>query len=511
MKIKFLSVIFFSLFVLNSVNGQKKEKIKYQADELKYLRENREPVRKLINNVIFKQGTLTIICDSANFYNKRNIMEAYGNIIITDIDSLKISGNKLIYDGNKKIAKLRENVVYTKNNYELRTNFLDYSIKDKIGKFFEYGILKENENTLKSKEGIFYAQGEYSIFYNDVEFNGPEYILFTDSLKYNSINEVIVTYDSTRIVTEDNIYVHSLGGNFKTKIKSSFLKMSTIETNNYTLEANEINLDNNTLFYLANKNVKLKVKDSDYIVTGNKGYYDKKNNITKIYDNALLKKVFSNDTFYLSSDTIIAYDDSTNLDMIIAHNNVKFYKKNFKGKADSITFLIKDSIINMFNNPIIWNGDNQITSDSINFKIYGNNIEEMNLIKNAFIISRDSLKNFNQIKGKSMKAFFDDSNYLKTINVKGNGETIYFVLNETIDKIVGLNYIICSDLKLNFEKNEIKNIVFYKSPKAKLIPPHKIIEENLYLKSFNWRESEKPKVQDVVHYFRKKIYLRNEN
>ena len=110
-----------------------------------------------------------------------------------------------------------------------------------------------------------------------------------------------------------------------------------------------------------------------------------------------------------------------------------------------------------------------------------------------------------------MKAFFDDSNYLKTINVKGNGETIYFALNETIDKIVGLNYIICSDLKLNFEKNEIKNIVFYKSPKAKLIPPHKIIEENLYLKSFNWRESEKPKVQDVVHYFRKKIYLRNEN
>ncbi len=338
MKIKFLSVIFFSLFILNSVNGQKKEKIKYQADELKYLRENREPVRKLINNVIFKQGTITIICDSANFYNKRNIMEAYGNIIITDIDSLKISGNKLIYDGNKKIAKLRENVIYTKNNYELRTNFLDYNIEDKIGKFFEYGILKENENTLKSKEGIFYAQGEYSIFYNDVEFNGPEYILFTDSLKYNSVNEVIVTYDSTRIVTEDSIYVNSLGGNFKTKTKSSFLKMSTIETNNYTLEANEINLDNNTLFYLANKNVKLTVKDSDYIVTGNKGYYDKKNNITKIYDDALLKKVFSNDTFYLSSDTIIAYDNSTNLDMIIAHNNVKFYKENFKGKADSITF-----------------------------------------------------------------------------------------------------------------------------------------------------------------------------
>ena len=287
--------------------------------------------------------------------------------------------------------------------------------------------------------------------------------------------------------------------------------MGIIETNNYILEANEINLDNETMFYYANNNIKLKVKNSNYIISGNEGYYDKKKNITKIYGDPLLKKVFQNDTFYFSSDTIIAFDDSTNLNMIIAYNNVKFYKKNFKGKTDSISFIIEDSLINMFNNPIIWNGDNQITSDSINFKIYDNTIEEMNLIKNAFIVSRDSMKNFNQIKGRNMKAFFDDSNFLKNINVNGNGETVYFELNETLDKIIGLNYIICSDLKLNFNKSEIQNIIFFKNPKAKLIPPHEIKEEDLFLKNFNWREKEKPKIQDVVHYFRKKIYLRNEN
>ena len=56
---------------------------------------------------------------------------------------------------------------------------------------------------------------------------------------------------------------------------------------------------------------------------------NKKKNITKIYGDPLLKKVFQNDTFYLSSDTIIAFGDSSNLDVIIAYNNVKFYKKNF--------------------------------------------------------------------------------------------------------------------------------------------------------------------------------------
>ena len=43
-----------------------------------------------------------------------------------------------------------------------------------------------------------------------------------------------------------------------------------------------------------------------------------------------------------------------------------------------------------------------------------------------------------------------------------------------------------------------------------MIPPHEIEEENLYIKSFEWRESEKPKINDIVFYFRNKIYLRNE-
>jgi hypothetical protein len=65
-------------------------------------------------------------------------------------------------------------------------------------------------------------------------------------------------------------------------------------------------------------------------------------------------------------------------------------------------------------------------------------------------------------------------------------------------------------LKLNFNENEIENIIFYRNPKAKMIPPHEIKETDLHLKSFNWRNDETPNIQDVVFYFRKKIYLRND-
>ena len=115
-----------------------------------------------------------------------------------------------------------------------------------------------------------------------------------------------------------------------------------------------------------------------------------------------------------------------------------------------------------------------------------------------------------QLLDPRMIPSFYDNDFLKSIEVFGNGETIYFGINEENSSIIGLNYIICSDLKLNFNENEIENIIFYRNPKAKMIPPHEITESDLYLKSFDWRMDEAPNIQDVVFYFRKKIYLRND-
>ena len=509
MKINYYIFIFLNLISF-CLLGQKKEKITYKADELKFRRINKEPVRKLINNVVFIQGNTEIKCDSANFYNKKNVLEAYGNILITNSDSSTINAELLIYDGESKIAKLRNNVIYKKNEEQIRTNSLDYFIEEKKGIFSNNGELKDEENVLTSKNGIFYGDKDLSIFYVNVELLGDDYILKSDSMTYNSITKEAITYGYTEIISDDSLYIESLGGSFIQGSNNSKLNSSKIETNEYTLEAEFINFDETNSIYFAEKNVKLKIKKTDYFVIGDKGFYDRKSNLTKIYGNTLLKKNIEKDTFYLSSDTILALDKKNEINKLFAYNNVKFYKNNFVGKTDSVVFFVSDSLLEMYNNPIIWNNNNQISSDTIKFKLIDEKVDEMNLIKNSFIISKDSLDNFNQIKGRNMKASFYDNDFLKSIEVFGNGETIYFGINEENSSIIGLNYIICSDLKLNFNENEIENIIFYRNPKAKMIPPHEITESDLYLKSFDWRMDEAPNIQDVVFYFRKKIYLRND-
>ena len=509
MKIIPYIIFFISIYPL-SAYGQKREKIKYEADELKFQRIGKEPVRKLIKNVIFVQGDTEVRCDSANFYNKKNLMEAYGNVKIYNPDSSVITSNILIYYGNKKIAKLRGNVIYNKDQQEIKTQKLDYYIDEEKGLYFDGGRLKDETNNLKSMNGTFFGDRNISSFSKKVEFRGKDYIMYSDSMIYNTETKEATTFGFSEIISDDSVIINSLGGSYNESNFNTSLSSSVIETNQYILEADIIKYNESERVYEANQNIKLKIKDSNYYILGNSGIYDREKKITKIFDEPLLKKYIENDTFYLTSDTILAYENNRDITMLEAFNNVKFYKKKFKGKSDSIKFDLSDSTITMFNDPIVWSGKNQITSDTINFILNENNIDEMNLIKNAFIVSEDTLKNFNQIKGRLMKAEFDKNNNIKFINVKGNGETIYYALDEKLENMIGLNYIICSDLRLNFRENEISNIIFYKNPKAKLIPPHEISEKDKFIKFFNWRESEKPTIQDVVFYLRKKIYLRNE-
>ena len=48
---------------------------------------------------------------------------------------------------------------------------------------------------------------------------------------------------------------------------------------------------------------------------------------------------------------------------------LNFIKNNFIGKTDSVVFFVKDSLLEMYNEPIIWNNNNQISSDTIKFKL----------------------------------------------------------------------------------------------------------------------------------------------
>jgi len=96
-----------------------------------------------------------------------------------------------------------------------------------------------------------------------------------------------------------------------------------------------------------------------------------------------------------------------------------------------------------------------------------------------------------------MTTYFKNAKIDKVI-VEGNGESLYFALDEKTNASMGMNKILCSKITIRFLNGKIDNLSFYTKPDANFIPPHELKPEDVTLKGFSWMEKEKPTRNDVV-------------
>lgn len=481
--------------------GQKNERIKYKADELFEFRENGQKIRKLTGNVIFAQEGTTMYCDSSLYYVKQNLMEAFGHVKIVD-DSVVITAQTLVYNGKQKTAKLREDVVYTKGEQQLFTNFLDYNTDTEIAEYFNNGELRDSTNTLLSEVGHLFSKENYALFRKGVNLEAPDYILKSDTLRYDTKTKIAVTNGRTEIETDDGTILHAKGGEFRTEKDQSEFIVGNIETENYYLEGDELFFDDIRKFYTAKGNVQLTAKNEDVILFGDEGFMDEIGNIGKVFGHSYMKRMLERDTFYIAADTLVSIESEyDSAKRVLAYNTVKLWKENLQGIADSAVYFLSDSLIYLYEDPVIWNLDNQIEGDTIAIEMSEDQIKSMAIRQNSFLIGLDTIGNFNQIKGRTMSASFLDG-IIDKIDVNGNGEALYYVLDDSEPgetTTMGMNRILCSDMTMRFKDEELNNISFYKKPDAKFIPPHELTEEIQILKGFLWRGDSRPTFEEVVY------------
>jgi len=218
-----------------------------------------------------------------------------------------------------------------------------------------------------------------------------------------------------------------------------------------------------------------------------------------VYDRAYMAQVSDEgDTLFMRADTLVAIDNKDpKKKRLLAYHNVKIYRKDLQGIADSLEYRSADSTLFMYKNPALWTQGNQMTADSIHMLISHNTINRIFMISNSFVIAKDTLVNFNQIKGRKMTAYFADKKINRVV-VEGNGESIYHALDEKDNSFMGMNKIICSNITIRFKDGKVRNLSFYKRPEARFIPPHEIVEDDKTLKGFLWMEKERPVREDVI-------------
>jgi lipopolysaccharide export system protein LptA len=497
---KYLILSLLSIILLSPAFSQRRVRIEH-SDYTEGGRIDGQRYFKVVGNVYFIQETTNIWCDSALLYRRDNRLEAFGHIrIFDDLDSVNITSKRLEYDGDSQFANLRENVIYREDSLTLYTNFLDYDIYTKSANYFNGGKIIDGNNVLTSRKGYYDATGKSMSFKTNVVLVNPENTLKADSLYYDMVTKIAWTFGPTEIISSDSTVLNTeVGGEFMMNANRTTINAGEIETETYILRGDKLYYDRAKKTNSATGHIYMFSKENDIIITGDAADNDEYSGVTTIYGKPLLKKVFQQDTLYLSADTLVSIDDSLEVNKkLLAYHNVRFYRTDMQGKADSLMYALSDSILYLFNDPVLWSGPNQIEADSINILFRNNQIYTLNMNFNSFMILQDTVQNFNQLKGKNMIGYFSNNKIVR-LDVDGNSECIFFALDEDDNSLTGVNKILCSSMVVRFVNNHADNMSFYVNPEATFIPPHELEEPDTRLKGFIWREDERPSLFDILN------------
>lgn len=458
--------------------------------------------------VQFKQKNTVMYADSVFQYIDRNQIEAFGNIRFVEQDSLTLVGDTLYYDGYSRIARVRGNVVMQDQEKTVRTRKLNYNLKTKTANYFEGGIVTDRTSRLTSDRGSYNTNSRVATFDGNVQALSPDQQLIAESVVYNTQTKSIFFDSEGKIINRDGT-INAVKGT-QINAQTGILKTAEganvatrIENREYIISANFIDYDNLTEKGVFKENVQLYYKKEKITIFGDEAYYDGINSRLDAYGDALLVKPFKRDTLYISADTLIAINDSVAAQQrFYGYRNVKIYKQDLQGICDSLNYDLEDSIIYFDYDPVLWNTSNQLSGTRIKAKLRDNTVDSLTITDKAFVISADVFGQKNQIKGRDLLAVFD-SGYIKRVNVDGNGESIYFMLEEKKGEestLKGMNYIKCSNIIMKFiSDNELEEILFLQQPEGKVFPPQLITKKNSELNNFNWRIEEKPTYNMIMN------------
>lgn len=491
-------VLVMLLFSVTGGFAQKKSKVFIKnADASRFDQNINKDVQRLIGNVIIRQDSALFYCDSAYLNDQTNSFEAFAHVHIKVNDTVDVYSDRLIYDGNTKIAELFDNVRLLDKNTILTTEHLIYNRITKTAFYDVGGKIVNMENTLTSAVGLYFTTSRTFHFRKDVVLINPDQQTYSDTLIYNTNTEIAYFVGPTVIRSDENI-VYCENGWYDTKNDLSKLtERPRISNMEQIIVADSLDYDNALFTGKAYGRVEITDTVHNLIIQGNYGEFWDKKGKAFITDSVVAITYDRNDSLFIHADTFWVYfDKERQAKKMSAYYGVRFFRKNLQGKCDSLDYRMSDSTIHLYREPVLWSGKNQLTADSINIAIVKNEVDSLVMYNSAFIISSDTTDTFNQIKGKNMVAYFK-RNELSSIHVDGNAQTVYYIREED-GFLIGINLAQASTMQIRVKNNEVQNISYQSAPEETMYPEKKLSNQQTILKGFSWQQYLRPlKKEDI--------------
>jgi len=493
------------LFCLN-INAQQKNKARIHiihADKSEYNINIDSKADRLIGNVVLRHDSTYFYCDSSYLTDKSQIFKGYSHVHIEVNDSTDIYCDSCKYLGETRLAELFKNVVLKDDSTVLKTNYMTYDREQHLATYPHHGTIDRNDKHLVSEKGYYHDDTEMAFFRKDVVVTTPKYQMFTDSLVYEIQKEMMTFYGPTKIVSDDYVLDGNHGWYDGINDVVYLDREAKITSKEHSIASKSMFYNKKIDFTKAIDNVVMTDTTNKAMVLGNYAEMWKKLGKGFVTDSVRALYYGEDDTLFMHSDTLYVFMDTATekLTHALAYYNVRFFRNDIQGKCDSLIFTVSDSTARMRGMPVIWAEKSQLSGDSINIVVANEAIDSVLLYPNGFIIQRDTIEGYNQIKGKKITAYFKENDIDHVYN-EGNAETAYWIREED-GTLVGINLSQSSSMDIKIEDRQISRIKYFKKTTETLYPKEKMTPGQELLKGFEWQDEIRPK--DRTDIFRKPV------
>lgn len=436
-------------------------------------------------------------CNQAYLYPKDNFVKAYGEVKISQGDTVTMNSTYAEYNGNTSFAFASGAVVLREPKTTLTTDTLYFDRVKQQAYYRTGGKVVDTASTLTSRIGRYYAETKKYQFLSDVKIVNPKYTVHSEQLDFYSETGDAYLYGESTIVSETST-VYCERGYYDTRGDTGyFVRNSRINYNNRILYGDSIYFDRNKSFASATNNIKVLDTLNKTIIRGHYAEVFREKDSVFITKRAVAVTLRDKDSVYIHADTLKITGKPENR-ILKGFYRARMFKygapgeEPTSGKCDSIYSSEKLGITKMLREPILWSGENQMTGDTIHL-ISNKQTEKLDTLKvfnNSFLVQKDSL-GYNQVKGERLIGLFTN-NQLDTVSIIKNTEVIYFSRNDE-QELLGINNTVSSSIDLYLKEQQITGIKFIKKAKGKLYPESELPPNARILKGFIWRGDERLK------------------
>ena len=460
----------------------------------------------LKGNVRFRHDNVLLYCDSAYFFEKANSLNAFGNVRIVQGDTLFVYGDKLYYDGNTKLARMRHNVRMVNRKTTLITDSLNYDRLANLSYYYTGGKITDQLNVLTSIWGQYSPTTNDALFKNKVHLKNKNFILDSDTLKYNTKTNIANIVGPTHILYNDETDIYSTRGWYNTSTDRSMLldRSKVKHKDGKTLIGDTIFYDKKQKYGEGFTHVIMNDSIQKSTLYGEYCYYSDLTKTGMATDSALLVDWSGKDSLFVHADTLLTSKDSI-YNVARGYYHVRIFRNDIQGVCDSLVYSARDSIMNMYGEPILWSDNNQLSGEFIQAFTKNKKVEHIFIQRMAVAIQKEDSLFYNQLSGKEIIAYVD-SGELKKVKVNGNAETIYFPRDDKDSTLIGLNKTQSSFVVMYFKNKKVQRVVMTTASNGTMYPLLQLSGSDLYLKNFFWLEEQRPKNKlDLFHVYPKFI------